>query len=500
MSLHAWITAVACAGELGLMLLVALRGTRNTLTAPYALLMGVLFAWNFSSLSYELTHEAAWRYTDFAISPQVGPAALLFGLTYLGRRRQLRALLIAFCGAFSILSLAALLQWAGYPLIPLTTWTAIDGTLILAVTAVGLVLLASHMRQTVIEAERVRTRVLMLGMVILPALGITELGSALWANVPRLGSLGTLISSALLARVALGLDLLGKRRSITLAYGGFLGLVGLLAYLSVWEAFAPGEGAAAFVLGTIALVLIAVGRQIASALSERMARIAQFTMLGRFSAQMAHDIKNPLAALKGAAQFLQQERARGKDLNASFEMIDLMVEQIDRIQRVIDSYQRLGKVEAIQRATRLDALAKAVCALQSLAPPPGITVRQEFAAGLPECLVDPDLVSAALENLVRNALQAMPRGGTLTIRTEAGDAGGNVAILVQDTGVGMNPRTRERAFDPFFTTKEGGSGMGLAFVRRVVEAHGGRLALTSREGQGTTVRLEFPPVQASQAA
>ncbi len=91
---------------------------------------------------------------------------------------------------------------------------------------------------------------------------------------------------------------------------------------------------------------------------------------------------------------------------------------------------------------------------------------------------------------MRNALEAMPRGGVLTVRTRTEDSG--VVLSVEDTGEGMNARTRERAFDDFYTTKTTGSGLGLAFVRRVVEAHGGRVTLTSHEGRGTTVTLRLP--------
>jgi signal transduction histidine kinase len=119
----------------------------------------------------------------------------------------------------------------------------------------------------------------------------------------------------------------------------------------------------------------------------------------------------------------------------------------------------------------------------------------DLADALPECDADADLVASALENVVRNAFEAMPRGGTLRIGTRldvpaAGDAA--IVVRVQDTGEGMDARRAERAFDDFYTTKATGSGLGLAFVRRVALAHGGNVSLASRPGEGTRVELRLP--------
>ena len=115
---------------------------------------------------------------------------------------------------------------------------------------------------------------------------------------------------------------------------------------------------------------------------------------------------------------------------------------------------------------------------------------------MPECDADADLVGGALENLVRNAVEAMPDGGTLRIVTRAERAGEqtDLVLSVEDTGVGMDARRAERAFDDFFTTKPTGTGLGLAFVRRVALAHGGTASLTSDVGKGTRVELRLPAV------
>ena len=221
--------------------------------------------------------------------------------------------------------------------------------------------------------------------------------------------------------------------------------------------------------------------------------VEDLATLGRFSAQMAHDLKNPIAALKGAAQFLKEEHAQKRPWDDKGDFLDLLLEQVERLDRVVSTYQRLGRVEPLNRLLDMNRLVEDVLSLQSFAGYPNVKFERVLETGLPKCSGDYDLLANALENLVRNACEAMPQGGTLTVRTrrEALDGAG-VVLSVEDTGEGMDARTRERAFDEFFTTKASGSGLGLAFVRRVVEAHGGEVSLTSREGRGTIVSLRLP--------
>lgn len=162
--------------------------------------------------------------------------------------------------------------------------------------------------------------------------------------------------------------------------------------------------------------------------------------------------------------------------------------------RVVDNYQRLGRVEAIKTSLDINEVVRAVMALQSFAGGHTITVTTEYDPSLPPCMVDRDLLENALKNLVRNAFEAMPLGGVLSVRTgmSAPAEAPGVVIRVEDSGMGMDALTRERAMESFYTTKPQGSGLGLAFVRRVVEAHDGDLTLTSREGTGTIARIRLP--------
>jgi signal transduction histidine kinase len=169
-----------------------------------------------------------------------------------------------------------------------------------------------------------------------------------------------------------------------------------------------------------------------------------------------------------------------------------MLEQIERVRRVIDDYQRLANVEPRQTRASINDVVRRVLALQSFAAVPGISVRSVLDEDLPECDIDRELIETLLENVLRNAFEAMPEGGTVTVRTELASDDGALLVTVEDTGRGMDVRELERATDEFFTTKPTGTGLGLNYAARVAAAHGGSLELGSAVGAGTSVRLRLP--------
>ncbi len=268
-----------------------------------------------------------------------------------------------------------------------------------------------------------------------------------------------------------------------------LATTGIFAALFVFVHM--GASSAILVLGaaTLTLAMTAASRRLLFDSAERQARRDQLATLGRFTAQMAHDVKNPLAALKGAAQLLREDLARPAAGLDRARFADLMVEQIDRIDGIIDLYGRLSRVELQREPLDLNATVRSALALQSLVHPT-IRVRAELSEPAPRCLADVAMLARVVENLVRNAIEATADGGTVRVGTAADDEG--VRFSVADDGYGMDARTRERAFDEFFTTKARGSGLGLAFVKRIIAAHGGRVSLDSEPGRGTVVTVKLP--------
>ena len=120
----------------------------------------------------------------------------------------------------------------------------------------------------------------------------------------------------------------------------------------------------------------------------------------------------------------------------------------------------------------------------------GLTIEEKLARRLPETPIDPAQIKQALVNLVKNAIQAMTKGGVLTLQTN--EASNGIWLSVSDTGGGIPPEQLQRIFEPFYTTKKKGTGLGLMIVQRIVREHGGRIELESRVGQGTSFRIWLP--------
>jgi two-component system, NtrC family, sensor histidine kinase HydH len=243
----------------------------------------------------------------------------------------------------------------------------------------------------------------------------------------------------------------------------------------------------------LTLVLAVAVHQIVAAHFRRRDRTDALARLGRFSAQMAHDLKTPLAALKGAVQYLLKEVNRGGTLHEEGQFLTLVVQQVDRLNEVVDGYTQLGREQPEMALADLNELVRRVLALQSFVRS-DIAIELELEQNLPRCRLDPNLVGRAVDNLVRNSVEAMPHGGRITVRTSIVHARARIVgavVAVQDSGIGMDSRVSARAFDDFFTTKRHGSGLGLAFIKRVMQAHSGKVHLASKPGEGTTVALRF---------
>jgi two-component system, NtrC family, sensor histidine kinase HydH len=483
MTLHEKLGLVACVGHLALAILLLIRRAKSTIALPLALLCLDLFVWNFASLAWDVTGNSAWRRLDTAVSWLTPPLGLHLVTAFVGRSRALRPMLVGF-----YLFFAQLPFWADTP-----GWDLVFLAGVVPAVAVAVVLLAIHLQKTVEREETIRSRYMLAAMSVGGVLGSSDLWYDHVGLPMSVANIATFASTSLVAVAALRVKLVWQKSP---SWFGLLALalaaLGLAGYLTVVRTLGT-EKAMAVVAVTIALsALYAVVREGVGTREVEKERAERLATLGRFSQQMAHDLKNPLAALKGALQFLKEEERQGRSLATHAEFLDLMLEQVARLQRVIGDYQRMAKVEPVRARVNLNDVVRDVLALQPFAANETTRVDVDLAASLPTCELDRDLVARAIENLVQNAFEAMPSGGTVRVRTARDASSKGVVLSIEDSGTGMDVRQVEQAFDEFFTTKAQGSGLGLSLVRRVVDAHGGRVGLTSEIGRGTSVRIELP--------
>jgi two-component system nitrogen regulation sensor histidine kinase GlnL len=224
---------------------------------------------------------------------------------------------------------------------------------------------------------------------------------------------------------------------------------------------------------------------------------------GRMAVGVAHEIRNPLGAIRGAVQLLARELTAEPRLT---EYTDVLLKEVDRVNRIIESLLDLGRPVQVRRVplNLHQILERVVLLAGETARAAGVSMSRRYDPSLPPILGDEDRLLQVFHNLVRNAIDAMKSGGRLTISTRVSlnplygkmDLGGGQRTMVEvalgDEGTGIPADVRARIFDPFFTTKERGLGLGLALCHRVLEEHRGTIHVESTEGRGTTVTCFLP--------
>ena len=324
---------------------------------------------------------------------------------------------------------------------------------------------------------------------------------------------------------------------LLLSGGGGLGLVYLISYVMSRRITSPiatlragvSEIAAgnldhrvgvpsARELGQLAEGVNQMAHDLKQSLEERMAaeRAATWRDVAQ---QVAHEVKNPLFPIRLSVENLQQAKASPEIFENIFqECTDTIIEEVDRIGRLIDEFQQFARMPKPKRELvdlneivtsvltlyqggsngvsqhgegqplpDVDALCKLVH--------PEVNIETEFQP-LPKLSLDAEQIAQVLGNLVKNALEAMPEGGTLQVQTSVTSNGTDakpqqVALVVKDTGYGMSPETLENLFTPYYTTKTEGTGLGMAISQRIVADHGGEIDVKSDERVGTTVHIRF---------
>jgi signal transduction histidine kinase len=206
---------------------------------------------------------------------------------------------------------------------------------------------------------------------------------------------------------------------------------------------------------------------------------------------VAHEVRTPLSVMRSSAQMLAKPAAAGQADNA--ELVETIVAEVDRVERVVTGLIELARpLEQRPEPTRLgDLLARASRFAGAEAERQGVRITCDFSAGERRALCDPEQMYQVALNLVVNALQVLPPGGRISLRTFA-DGADVAGFEVGDDGPGLPGELRDRIFQPFVTGREGGTGLGLAFVERIVKAHRGNISVRSEPGRGTVFTVKLP--------
>ncbi len=494
MGLTHWISLASAVVFLFVAVLAAANAKRSRLAGPLGRMTAALFAYEALEVLKQLIGLPELFYFECAAAALVAPTTAALVIQFLGEWRRLRPLVIAGASYFSLIAAVcmaavAVPSLAWFPGSEAWAWALLGG--LLPEFAYLFFRLYRHARRASAE-ERARTQVLVLGLILGVGGASSDLASIAGLEVPRLAAFGLIASALCLAALSLRYEIFERLETLAVVYAGAIGSVALLAHLFLLQWIGSQTTLVALLMVAVTLAAIATLRPLLAARSEARARTSYLVTLGRFSAQMAHDLKNPLAAIRGAAQFLAEERAQGRSIDDHAAFVDLIVEQTVRLEHVIQDYQRLGRAEARRGPVDVKAMLEEVAHAQRAASPLH-RIEIEAPAELGPVSIDRDLVLGALENLVRNAREATPAGGRIVLCAASRQAGRtpSLELSVQDDGPGMDARTRERAFDEFFTTKASGSGLGLAFVGRVAAAHGGHASIDGDVDRGTRIRMEL---------
>lgn len=226
------------------------------------------------------------------------------------------------------------------------------------------------------------------------------------------------------------------------------------------------------------------------ALEETSRRQDRLAAIGRMAASIAHEIRNPLAAMRGSIQMLRSEMTADA---SQAELMEIILRESDRLNRIISDFLNYARPRSIV-LTQVDVGELLRETFTLMRHSPEIGPQQLLETDLPDepllAPIDAEQLRQVFWNLARNALQAMPSGGKLQAQLKRND-NGRLHINFIDSGRGMSPDQVEHLFEPFSSTT-GGTGLGLSIVYQIIRDHGGTINVRSREGQGTTITIELP--------
>jgi signal transduction histidine kinase len=223
-------------------------------------------------------------------------------------------------------------------------------------------------------------------------------------------------------------------------------------------------------------------------MEEQMSNSEKLASIGRLAAGIAHEIGNPLTSVFSFVQILR-EMEQDEFKKDSLQTIYFHINRISETLKQLSGYSRMPAVESRQCQVN-DVIETSVNLIQYDKRARDIVIKRELSANLPQACIDANQISQVFVNLILNAIDAMPDGGSLTIRSYGKE--NSILIEFEDTGTGIPKEKLMKIFDPFYTTKEKGTGLGLAVSYNIIKKMYGTLSVNSEVGKGSTFTIEIP--------
>jgi signal transduction histidine kinase len=490
---------LASVGNLFLANLVIVRARRARGALPIALLCITLFLWDISEAAKSILKDDYWTYIRL-VGSSMAPAFLWhFVLIFVRREQALRRwlrLVYAFTAVFTLVTAGALFSPVLREFVRSSTWNLLYLVALFPFLIWSLILFRARLREVGTPMERNAITFVAVGIVVGTLAGLTDLTVQLGSGIPPLGHVGSVVCTAMLAVAILRHRLLEEETPMRRAlYVLLLALSGVFV-IAVLYATLPGDWNAYLVVGAVAAVTaLALYRFLFVRLYEQAERRKRLALIGAMAAGVAHEIRNPLASIKGAAQYVQKDLEGLEGKGEAREYLKLLVGEVDCLNDVVESFMAYARpLEPRRKEVRLEELLGDIVRLQGVSVPAGVRIETAFDPDLPPVPADPALLTQAVTNLLRNAVEAMPDGGTVTFRTRPVVTAWRTyaAIEVIDAGPGVSAGDLDRIFQPFYTTKSKGTGLGLSIARRIVEAHGGEVAVANVRPRGCKFTFLLP--------
>ncbi|MBI2931808.1 MAG: hypothetical protein HYY16_09165 [Planctomycetes bacterium] len=491
---------LASIGNLFLAMFVGFRAYQSRGRLPIALLCVSLFLWDIcEGLQRTIPEARPWRYLAL-VGSSLAPAFLWhFVVVFCRRERAMGKWVVALYTAtapFALSTAGAIASpWLQsfvdgvawnlaylFALFPFLVWSAF--------------VVSARRREVRSELERNALNFVVVGIAIGTLTGMADLVVILGSPLPFLGHIGSLACTIILAAAIFRHGLLESETPVRHALLLLAVAIGAVLFnMWLFRRVKPEGGPTLLAIGVVTVVGFVLYRQVLVRWYERSERRRRLALVGTMAAGVAHEIKNPLASIKGATQLVQRELEDKAVGDGARDYLKLVVGEVDRLNGVIEDFLSFARPrEPRFKDVSLNELVEGVLTLQGAALPPGVEVRRELDPMLPSIQADPELLKQALLNVLKNAVDAVGDKGLVTVRTRSmpKTLSHYEVIEVEDSGPGISPDDLDRIFQPFYTTKTRGTGLGLAIAARVLEAHDGQIAVENVRPRGAKFSFHIP--------